>query len=82
MVATWEIKTTALFGGKKGVCVLQLLWKRACISGSVAIGGQRLPWCLAELEGLESPKVIYLIGGSFSFIFIVSNPKGKTQQVR
>lgn len=43
MVATWEIKTAALFGGMQGLCVLQLLWKRACISGSVAMGGSRAP---------------------------------------
>lgn len=64
-------KNNSLVWGKKGVCVLQLLWKRAFISGSVAIGGQRLPWCLAKLEALESPKVVYLIISSFSFIFMV-----------
>lgn len=72
MVATWEIKTTALFKGKKEVCVFQLLGKRACIWGSVAMGGRGFLWCLAKLEFLESPKVISLIGSSFSFIFMVS----------
>lgn len=35
-------------------------------------GGHGLPRCLAKLGSLESPKVIYLIGGFFSFIFMVS----------
>lgn len=67
-----EIRTTALFGGKKGGCVLQLLWKGAHISARAAIGGCELPWCLAELESLASPKVTYLVHSSLSFICMAS----------
>jgi hypothetical protein len=71
MVTTWGTKTTVLSGGeRRSVCVLQLLWKRACISGSVAIGGCGLLWCLAKLTSLKSPKVIYLFNRRLIFFHL------------
>lgn len=53
MEVTWRTETAAGFNGKKKVCVPQWLWKRAHISGSVAMGGGTgggILQCPAKLE--------------------------------